>query len=260
MKKFITLGIIAMFALAPLSQAVYAHDSGGDQENDNHFSFGSNVSLGTEFRSFFNRFHNNDNEKLEANDNDNEQGENDENDNDEATSTIRENHQESVRGLAKVTAISGNTITAVATIGENQKTFTITTDSNTTFTNRLGGGTLLANIGVGDLIGFNGTLTSHNGSSYSLTASKIRVWGDVDLNARVTATGTISSIDASSSQFVISNASGTILVSATDLTKFRDASNTPSTFANLAVGMSVKIKGFWNSLMNIITAFKVRVF
>lgn len=252
-----------MLALASLGQAAYA--------NDSSLGIGSRTSIKADLgeRGIFGAFST---RKMDQNDqneskdneknNDNQNNQNDQNDQNDhgLKQALKDNNSDTIRGLAKVTAINNGVISAVATIGKNQKSFTITTDANTSFTTRTGGLTLLSNIQVGDVIGFSGTLASQSDHTYSLNASKVKEWGDVDLSAKVSATGTISKIDASSSEFTIVGADGkVILVNTTDLTKFKNASSSASFFASLSTGMTVKVKGFWNSLKNIITAIKVKV-
>lgn len=76
-----------------------------------------------------------------------------------------------VRG-ATVTAVSGSTITATTTWSGVTLTWSVATDSGTSFLDRFGGTLTLANIAVGDTVSFAGTLTGN----LSVKASAVKDW------------------------------------------------------------------------------------
>ncbi len=79
-----------------------------------------------------------------------------------------------VRG-AKVTAISGNTISAATTWGSASMTWNIVTDSNTEFVRR-GGKSSISEISVGDLVSFQGMLQTGVASPLTVQAKIVKNW------------------------------------------------------------------------------------
>src|SRR3989344_2009749 len=94
-----------------------------------------------------------------------------------------------VRG-AKVTGISGSTLTVTTTAGASTLSWAVTTDSSTVFVTSAGAGSSLAQISVGDTVSFAGALT---GTGLSVKATAVKDW-TVGASQR-SISGTVASIN-----------------------------------------------------------------
>ena len=162
-----------------------------------------------------------------------------------------------VRG-AKVTAVSGSTITVTTTAGASTLTWTVTTDSSTAFSASTGGSSSLGAISVGDTISFVGTLS---GSSLSVKASAVKDW-TVGANER-SIVGTVQSVNATSSSLTIVNGkdndNDNKKVTTIQFTGSTAINGTGTTFGSIVTGDKVKATGTVNADGTILTATSVTV-
>jgi hypothetical protein len=159
-----------------------------------------------------------------------------------------------VRG-AKVTAISGSTITANTAWGSANVSWNVNTDSNTKYIRRYDGASMFSEIAVGDFISFQGTLVSGTASPMTVTAKTIKDWSIQKKNA--TFDGTVSSV--SGTTFVIATKkNGNITVNTSSSTQIMKNSSTGA-FADITVGRTVAVTGLYNNLTNVLESSKVIV-
>ncbi len=96
---------------------------------------------------------------------------------------ISDNGNVLVRG-AKVTAVSGSTVTANTSWGATALTWTVNTDSNTQFVHRFGGQSALASVAVGDFVSFQGPLSSTN-TGLTVMAKVFKNWSAASMNTQI---------------------------------------------------------------------------
>lgn len=87
---------------------------------------------------------------------------------------INDNGKVTVRG-AKVTAISGNTISAATMFGSTTVSWNVVTDGSTKFVDKAGRNLGLGTIQVGDVLSFNGSLNGA-ATSLSVNATLVKDW------------------------------------------------------------------------------------
>jgi len=168
--------------------------------------------------------------------------------------------------VGRVTAVSGNQITASSVFGDSGKTFVANTNASTSFALRGGNAISIGNIAVGDLILIRGSLQSQSGSSYTILATNVRDWGRADalLNHKGRIAGTVTAVDSASGTFTLGTKSGgsvTVIVNGSTTVKNGTTTSTgTSAISNVAVGSKVGVKGLWNAFLNAMTAIKVRLF
>lgn len=93
---------------------------------------------------------------------------------------------------AKVTGISGNTISASTTWGSAVFNWTVNTDANTKFNSRHEGKTSLADIAVGHTVSFSGTI---NGSSpLNVNAGNVKDWSLEKKEVKTTIQGKVKTV------------------------------------------------------------------
>ena len=162
-----------------------------------------------------------------------------------------------VRG-AKVTAISGSTITAVTTAGASTLTWTVTTDGSTSFVTSTGSGSSLAQISVGDTISFAGALS---GTGLSVKATAVKDW-TLGANER-SIVGTVQSVNSANSSLTITNGkdngNDNKKVTTIQFTGSTVISGTGTTFGSIVAGDKVKATGTVNADGTILTATSVTV-
>lgn len=103
-----------------------------------------------------------------------------------------------VRG-AKVTAVSGNTISAETLWGSAVMTWSVLTDGSTEFIRRAGGKGSVSDIAVGDLISFQGTLQTSVASPLTVQAKIVKNWTPKPVPVPMTLEGEIKTPPVSSS-------------------------------------------------------------
>jgi len=145
-----------------------------------------------------------------------------------------------VIGNATLTAVNGTTLTVKRT---DDKVYTVNTDSNTRFRARFWGKISITDLQVNDKLNIVGTLT--DSSTNTVSARLVR---DLNLMRRKGAFfGNIQSIDSTNSTFVLSSSRGTITVTVSSSTKLVNRKEQTITFADLAVGNRVRVKGLYDS-------------
>lgn len=169
---------------------------------------------------------------------------------------IQDNGKVLVRG-AKVTAISGNTISAVTAWGSVILNWNINVDSNTELVRRFGGISSVSEISVGDFISFNGILLTTASSPFTVQAKVLKDWSIQKKYASFY--GTVQSIANGTQSFVLATEEKgnlTVVVSSSTKIKKGDVSGI---FADLAVGQKVTVQGLYNNLTNNLEADSVKI-
>lgn len=168
-----------------------------------------------------------------------------------------------VRG-AKVTGVSGSTLTVVTTAGASTLSWAVTTDSGTAFVTSGGSGSSLGQISVGDTVSFAGALT---GSGLSVKASAVKDW-TLDANER-SISGTVQSVNSAGTSLILGNGNGkdndndrddkvkaTIQFTGSTRIVLNGAT---TTFASIQTGDKVKATGTMNADGTVLTATSVTV-
>ncbi|MBV9349237.1 MAG: hypothetical protein JO026_00635, partial [Patescibacteria group bacterium] len=147
---------------------------------------------------------------------------------------------------AKVTAVSGSTITAQTAFGATVLSWTVDTNNSTSFAPKGNASNTLSNVKAGDYISFSGTLDSA-AANLTVTANTIRdysllpVSGDLSGNAMLS--GTVNSVNTSGNTFVLSTKDhGMVTVSVATSTALLNGDGS-FLLGNLALGNSVMVKG-----------------
>jgi len=168
-----------------------------------------------------------------------------------------------VRG-AKVTGISGSTLTVTTTAGASTLSWAVTTDSSTVFVTSAGSGSSLAQISVGDTVSFAGALT---GTGLSVKASAVKDW-TLGANQR-SISGTVQSVNSASTSLILVGGNGkdndndkddktraTIQFTGSTVIMLNGAT---TTFASIQTGDKVKATGTMNEGGTVLTATSVTV-
>ncbi len=161
-----------------------------------------------------------------------------------------------VRG-AKVTGISGSTLTVTTTAGASTLSWAVTTDGSTAFVTSTGSGSTLGAISVGDTVSFAGALT---GSGLSVKANAVKDW-TLGANQR-SVSGTVQSINAAGTSLVLgkgnddNNKNVTVQFTGSTLIVLNGAT---TTFASIQTGDKVKATGIVNADATVLTATSVTV-
>lgn len=171
-----------------------------------------------------------------------------------ASTGVRINPNGIVRVIgASVTAVSGDVVSAVTTIGSVVMNWAINV-SDTTKVSANASATSTSAIKAGDKISFAGVLSSSVGNSLTVAATKLRDLAD--LSVRHIGAGTISSVNTANGSFVVTNNNRTVTVqtnTSTNITVGGVASN----LAALTAGDKVVVAGAANAGGSVITATSV---
>ena len=157
---------------------------------------------------------------------------------------------------AKVTAVNPTSVNASFSWGSYTLNGVITTDGSTNIIRKYGGRGTLAEFSVGDILSVQGILVPGQ-SQPTILARIIKNWSVQKKNA--TLTGTVGSIDAVNSKFVLNTGNQgaqTVSVSSSTMIKRGDVAGT---FADIAVNQKVAVKGLWDNNLNTIAADEVRI-
>ena len=111
--------------------------------------------------------------------------------------TINAEGKALIRG-AKVSSLSGSTVNASLALGTSTLSFTVNTDGNTKFYNRLGKAGALSDIAVGDTITFGGSL-----EGTGLTVRAVAVKDFTGAVTNVTLSGKVDAINLSGLSFTM---------------------------------------------------------
>lgn len=161
-----------------------------------------------------------------------------------------------VRG-AKVTAISGNTISASTAWGGASMAWNVVTDGNTQFIRRAGGKSSISEISVGDFVSFQGALQTSVTSPFTVQAKIVRDWSIQKQNA--TFSGTVQSVDSVSQSFVLSSENrGNVTVFVSTSTKV-EKGGVSGVFSDIVAGVKATVSGLYNNLTSRIDADKVQI-
>lgn len=153
-------------------------------------------------------------------------------------------------GIGIVTGVDGDTITATSK-KDADVTWTITTDSDTTFAFRGDD-----DLDVGDRIAVAGTVTDNDGDDRAIDANYVLA---VDANI-AKAGGTITDVNEDDNTVTVSTKhQGDVIVAINGDTEIVDADGDTGVFDDLVVGAKVRVKGMWNSLRDLVTAAKVKI-
>lgn len=170
---------------------------------------------------------------------------------------INNNGKVLVRG-AKITSISGPTITATNTWGSTTMTWIVNTDTSTKSIRRYGGNSSLSEMSVGDYISFSGMLDT-TASVLTVKADMIKDWSIQKVSASFT--GTVASIDSANQKFGLTTKErGTITVVVASTTQWIKANATSATFGDLKIGGKVLASGVYNNVQKILEAAKVVIY
>lgn len=157
-----------------------------------------------------------------------------------------------VRG-ATVSSISGGTIVANLNWGSTGMSWTLKSSSSTEFIRSNGGTTTLADLAVGHLISFAGTLDTSS-SAFTVNAQVVKDWS---LAQAVTLKGEVESANAGASSFVMSGKDGNVTVTTASSTTFSLENGTSVNFGEITVNDEVKVTGMYNASAKTIAATKV---
>lgn len=166
-----------------------------------------------------------------------------------------------VRG-AVVTAVAStstpSTITVTTTKDSMNFTWIVQTDGSTEFIRQQGSRGSIAEVAVGHIISFEGTLVA--ASQLTVKARVIRNW-----SVRKTESnqfGQVLSVSSAAKSFVLKadeRERGNITVLTSDATKFMKGEKATTTFATLKAGDLVQIHGIWDRNANTIQASMVKI-
>lgn len=161
-----------------------------------------------------------------------------------------------VRG-AKVTGISGNTISATTSWGSVVLNWSVVTDSNTQFVRRFGGASSVSEISVNDFISFNGAVLTTTASPITVQAKVVKDWSVQ--RAHATFNGSVTSVNTGALSFVLqSEDRGAITVNTDTNTKIMKG-GANGVFADVIVGAKVTASGLFNNLSKILDGDNVKV-
>jgi len=161
-----------------------------------------------------------------------------------------------VRG-AKVTSVSGNTITAVSSWDSASISWNIVTDSATEFLRRFGGKSSIAEISAGDLISFQGMLQTSSASPLTVEAKIVKDWSVQKQNAAFS--GTVASVDAGAQTFVLATEKrGNVVVAVASSTKIWKG-DIIAAFSDIVAGIKLTATGLFNNLTSRLDADKIQI-
>ncbi|MCE9643631.1 hypothetical protein K8Q93_00040 [Candidatus Parcubacteria bacterium] len=157
-KPLVAAAIASVLVFAPLA---YAQDNNKDENKSKEKS-----SFQVRFSNFAHSIFSRDKNKTEENKDKEVSKEN------ALDIRIAPNGEVIVRG-ARISAISGTTLTAVATLGNTSMTWTVLTDSTTHFVTKGDKNTALSGLKVGDSVSFSGKLAT---AAFSVNAKVVKDW------------------------------------------------------------------------------------
>lgn len=158
---------------------------------------------------------------------------------------IRDDGSTVVRG-ARVTNVSGGTITAQTIWDASSITWTVRTDGDTDFYKKSGSASVIGDISTGDYVSFSGSLTT--GSSFTVDADVVKNWSL--LEDRRTVAGTVSHIDGSELT-INTKADGAVTVRTNGDTSYQGRADA---LADITVGSKIVVSGPFNTDTKVLTA------
>ncbi|OHA08542.1 MAG: hypothetical protein A3A44_02905 [Candidatus Sungbacteria bacterium RIFCSPLOWO2_01_FULL_60_25] len=166
-----------------------------------------------------------------------------------------------VRGAIVTAAASSsapNTLTATTNLNSMNFTWIVQTDGSTEFIRQQGSHGNIAEIAVGHIISFEGTLVA--GSQLTVKARVVRDWSVRKVESNQF--GQVLSVNSAVKSFVLKadeRERGNITVFTSDATKFMKGEKATTTFAALKAGDLVQIHGVWDRNANTIQASLVKI-
>lgn len=157
-------------------------------------------------------------------------------------------------GILAVTKVEGDLITAVARDREGDLiTWYITQEDQAVITYRGGGSEITTN----NYLLASGQVTDNEGSVRAITADQILV---VQHKAKSHIRGEITAIDTENDTITVNTKKrGEVTIEAQSETMIKDENNEAITFSDLVVGATIKAKGMWNSILDVMTAAKIKI-
>lgn len=168
---------------------------------------------------------------------------------------IFDNGKVLVRG-AKVTAVSGNTVSATTAWSSTSIAWTVATDGSTEFVRRSSGQSGVSEITVGDYISFNGDLVA-TGSGFTVNASVLKNWSTQQKKS-ASFIGKVLSLGTNS--FVLTaEEHGNVTVGVTSTTSFTKGDSNAA-FGDIHVGDKVLASGIFNNALLTLEATKIKIY
>ncbi|MEK7588998.1 MAG: hypothetical protein AAB438_04265 [Patescibacteria group bacterium] len=160
---------------------------------------------------------------------------------------IKDNGQVLVRG-AKVTAVSGNMITATTAWGAMNLNWNVNVLSSTNFVRKFGSSSSISEVKVGDMLSFNGVVTSGTSSAIVVDAKVIKNWSVTKQNVRSKIEGSVKSVAGTTAPTTIVVTSGNkdYTVNVATNTSIVNDSWMASSLASFVVGNKVTAYGVVN--------------
>ncbi len=158
---------------------------------------------------------------------------------------INDNGSVLVRG-AKVTAVSGTTITAITEWNGASVSWNLNSDANTKFINLKNGQSSVSDVKVGDFVSFSGDMMA--GATFTIKAKQVKNWS-VTPAVKTTVEGKIESIAGTTVPTTFTLKAGdkvyTVKLSAT--TSVLNAKWLTANLASFQVGNQVRVHGLVNT-------------
>jgi len=172
---------------------------------------------------------------------------------------IKDNGQVLVRG-AKVTAVSGNTISATTAWGAMNLNWNLNVLSSTNIVRKFGSVSPLSEIKVGDMLSFNGTVVSGTSTAIVVDAKVIKNWSVTKQNVRSKIEGTVKSLSGATlpATLVVTAEGKDYTVSVSNTTSVVNDAWAPVTLPSFVVGNKVTAYGVVNDTTLTVNATVVR--
>lgn len=159
---------------------------------------------------------------------------------------------------ARVTGISGNTFSASATWGSLIMNWTVNTNDNSNFILNQGSKGSLAQIEVGHMVAFEGTLDG-TASTPTVIARMVRDYSVRKVH--INSWGVITSLDTAGKKFVATFSEkdkGELTINVADSTKIMKGTRAIS-ISDLNIGDQVQVVGVWDKETKTVNAEKIEV-
>lgn len=173
--------------------------------------------------------------------------------------SIKDNGQVLVRG-AKVTAVTGNMISATTAWGVMNLNWNVNVLSSTNIVRKFGSVSPLAEIKVGDMVSFTGTVASGTSSAIAVDAKVIKNWSATKQNVRSKIEGTVKSVagTVAPTTMVVTSGNKDYTVNVATNTSVVNDSWSATTLASFVVGNKVTAYGVVNDTTLSVSATVLR--
>lgn len=157
---------------------------------------------------------------------------------------IEENGKALVRG-AKVTAVSGNVISATTAWGAMNLNWTVNVTSSTKFVRKFNGAGVIADVKVGDMLSFNGEVAGGTATAITVDAKVVKNWSVVKQNVRSKIEGAVKSVASGTAPttLVVTSEGQDYTVSVATTTSVVNDAWAPVTLSTFVVGNKVTAYG-----------------